>query len=84
MTGYECKIAEHPLDATVQLPGSKSITNRALVAAALADGHSVLGQALLADVRVVRRRFRAAADQEAEAKQTGEDNRMSHVDLSAV
>ena len=28
-----------PLDATVQVPGSKSITNRALVCAALAAGH---------------------------------------------
>jgi 3-phosphoshikimate 1-carboxyvinyltransferase len=38
-----------PPDATVRLPGSKSITNRALVAAALADGTSVLDGALLAD-----------------------------------
>jgi 3-phosphoshikimate 1-carboxyvinyltransferase len=35
-----------PVHATVQLPGSKSITNRALVLAALADGPSVLRQAL--------------------------------------
>lgn len=38
-----------PLDATVALPGSKSITNRALVCAALADGTSVLEGALVAD-----------------------------------
>lgn len=38
-----------PLDATVTLPGSKSITNRALVCAALADGTSVLTGALHAD-----------------------------------
>ena len=38
-----------PLNATVSLPGSKSITNRALLAAALADGTSVLEGALLAD-----------------------------------
>ena len=31
-----------PLDAVVQVPGSKSIANRALVCAALADGESVL------------------------------------------
>lgn len=31
-----------PLNATVRLPGSKSITNRALVCAALADGPSML------------------------------------------
>jgi 3-phosphoshikimate 1-carboxyvinyltransferase len=36
-------------DATVALPGSKSLTNRALVAAGLADGTSRLGGALLAD-----------------------------------
>lgn len=38
-----------PLDATVVVPGSKSITNRALVAAALAEGTSVLSGALHAD-----------------------------------
>ncbi|MBU0719332.1 MAG: 3-phosphoshikimate 1-carboxyvinyltransferase, partial [Planctomycetes bacterium] len=38
-----------PLDATITLPGSKSITNRALVAAAIADGTSLLKNVLLAD-----------------------------------
>ncbi len=38
-----------PLDATVAVPGSKSITNRALVVAALAEGRSVLEGALVAD-----------------------------------
>ena len=38
-----------PPDVTVALPGSKSITNRALVCAALADGTSVLDGALTAD-----------------------------------
>jgi 3-phosphoshikimate 1-carboxyvinyltransferase len=38
-----------PLDATVRVPGSKSITNRALVCAALADGTSELTGALQAD-----------------------------------
>lgn len=38
-----------PLDATVRLPGSKSLTNRALVCAALAEGTSVLDGALEAD-----------------------------------
>jgi len=41
--------ATRPLDATVRLPGSKSLTNRALIAAALADGHSILSGLLLAD-----------------------------------
>lgn len=38
-----------PVDATATLPGSKSITNRALVCAALADGRATLHGALDAD-----------------------------------
>lgn len=38
-----------PLDASVVVPGSKSITNRALVCAALAEGRSTLRGALRAD-----------------------------------
>jgi 3-phosphoshikimate 1-carboxyvinyltransferase len=38
-----------PLDATVRVPGSKSLTNRALVCAALADGRSQLDNVLFAD-----------------------------------
>ena len=38
-----------PLDARITPPGSKSITNRALVAAALADGRSRLSGALAAE-----------------------------------
>lgn len=38
-----------PIRAIVRLPGSKSITNRALVCAALADGDSVLHHPLRAD-----------------------------------
>jgi 3-phosphoshikimate 1-carboxyvinyltransferase len=41
--------ATGPLAADVVVPGSKSITNRALVCAALADGPSTLRGALLAD-----------------------------------
>ena len=40
---------DRPPDATVVLPGSKSITNRALVTAALADGVTRLESALFAD-----------------------------------
>ncbi|HEY3139645.1 MAG TPA: hypothetical protein VGJ86_00860, partial [Acidimicrobiales bacterium] len=36
-----------PLDARVPIPGSKSLTNRALVCAALAEGTSVLDGVLL-------------------------------------
>ena len=40
---------EVPPDASVRIPGSKSITNRALVCAALASGESTLNGALFAD-----------------------------------
>jgi len=49
MSVYRCTPASGPLDATVVLPGSKSLTNRALVAAALADGTSVLRNVLFAE-----------------------------------
>jgi len=39
--------ARGPVDAVVSLPGSKSLTNRALVLAALADGPSVVRRPLL-------------------------------------
>ncbi len=35
-----------PVSLTISLPGSKSLTNRALILAALADGPSVVGRAL--------------------------------------
>jgi len=38
-----------PIDAVVHLPGSKSMTNRALLCAALADGRSTLRGCLVAD-----------------------------------
>lgn len=41
--------ASGPLDATVRVPGSKSLTNRALVCAALAEDRSELTGALRAD-----------------------------------
>ncbi len=46
---YEVHPVEGRLDATVALPGSKSLTNRALVAASLADGVSRLDHVLFAD-----------------------------------
>lgn len=39
----------HPIDADIDVPGSKSITNRALLCAALATGTSQLDGALIAD-----------------------------------
>ena len=51
MTGATRRIAplDAPPDAVVRPPGSKSLTNRALVLAALADGPSALHGALRAD-----------------------------------
>jgi len=43
---WAAPVAERPLDATVEIPGSKSLTNRLLVLAALADGPGVLRGAL--------------------------------------
>ncbi|RPJ26656.1 MAG: 3-phosphoshikimate 1-carboxyvinyltransferase [Chloroflexi bacterium] len=39
----------HPLNATVQVPGSKSLTNRALLIASLANGTTRLTNALFSD-----------------------------------
>src|SRR5215216_553430 len=40
---------EEPPDATIRVPGSKSVTNRALIVAALADGPSRIMNPLFAD-----------------------------------
>jgi 3-phosphoshikimate 1-carboxyvinyltransferase len=39
----------HPLAATVRVPGSKSITNRALLLAAMAQGRSIIESVLISD-----------------------------------
>ncbi len=39
----------HPLNATIQLPGSKSLTNRSLLIAALAEGTTTIHNALFSD-----------------------------------
>jgi len=39
----------HPLNATVRVPGSKSLTNRALLIASLAEGKTALTNALFSD-----------------------------------
>ena len=49
MSQYEVKTINHPLDCTVDVPGSKSITNRALLMAALAKGKSVLNGVLFSN-----------------------------------
>lgn len=49
MTMKRIEPVDHPINATVTLPGSKSYTNRALIIAALADGTSTMRQALFSD-----------------------------------
>ena len=49
MSSYRFESECGPLDAVVAVPGSKSISNRALILAALADGVSVLRNVLLAE-----------------------------------
>ena len=40
---------ERPPDATIRVPGSKSVTNRALIIAALANGNSRIVNPLFSD-----------------------------------
>ncbi len=49
MTSRRIQVLRKPFDRVVRIPGSKSITNRALVCAALANGISVLTNVLFAD-----------------------------------
>ena len=49
MAVHHCRPLDKPIDARVQLPGSKSLTNRALVVAAMADGNSLLKGLLLSE-----------------------------------
>lgn len=49
MQSLEIQPVTTPIDAEVAIPGSKSITNRALLIAALADGISQLDNALMSD-----------------------------------
>ena len=49
MTTLPIHPVSHPIDGTVRVPGSKSITNRALLLAALASGTSRLEGALFSD-----------------------------------
>lgn len=46
---FEVTTAAGPIDATVELPGSKSYTNRALLIGALAAGRSIIRRALFSD-----------------------------------
>ena len=66
----EIKPLGHSVDATVRVPGSKSVTNRALVVAALAEGRSRILNPLFSDDSfwlmdaLVRLGFEVRADRE--------------------
>lgn len=45
----EIQPLDHPVDATIGIPGSKSVTNRALLVAALAEGASTIHNPLISD-----------------------------------
>ena len=45
MSQYKVKKLDHPIHCTVEVPGSKSITNRALLMAALSQGECKIGRA---------------------------------------
>lgn len=47
LSHWRAPFATSPVDATVQIPGSKSLTNRFLILAALADGPSLLRAPLI-------------------------------------
>src|SRR5271157_6212011 len=49
MTSLEIKPILHPLNATVRVPGSKSLTNRALLISSLGKGITRLTNALFSD-----------------------------------
>lgn len=46
---YQVKKSDHPVDWTVTVPGSKSITNRALLLSALSDGEVTLDGVLFSE-----------------------------------
>src|SRR3954465_15130095 len=49
MSDRQVSVVDSPFRATITPPGSKSLTNRALVMAAMADGRCTLRNALFAD-----------------------------------
>jgi 3-phosphoshikimate 1-carboxyvinyltransferase len=68
---WPAPLPREPVSAVVRLPGSKSVTNRALVLAALADGPSVVRRAL--GSRDTRLMADALSRLGAEVDATGED-----------
>ncbi|MDF5821069.1 3-phosphoshikimate 1-carboxyvinyltransferase [Corynebacterium felinum] len=79
---WSAPVAHHPVSATVTVPGSKSITNRALVLAALAHSPSTISGALLSrDTELMARALeRLGARVEFEADESHPANTRVHVD----
>ncbi|RZS87146.1 3-phosphoshikimate 1-carboxyvinyltransferase [Motilibacter rhizosphaerae] len=72
---WPAPLASGPVDAVVPVPGSKSVTNRALVLAALADGPSLLRRPLRArDTRLMAAALGALG---AGVEELGEDWRVT-------
>ncbi len=49
MSAYKVKQIKTPINSVISVPGSKSITNRALLLGALADGESILKNPLFSN-----------------------------------
>lgn len=61
---WQAPVANTPIHATVAIPGSKSITNRALILAAIADGPSTIDDALVSrDTELMMQALRALGTQ---------------------
>ncbi len=79
---WPAPVAMAPVDTVVSLPGSKSLTNRALVLAALADGPSVVRRALRSrDTLLMARALTALG---ATVDSTGDDWAVAPLDPAAV
>jgi len=72
--------APRPVDTTIQLPGSKSYTNRALLIAALASGPSRLRAALFSDDTRYMHGALTALGVQVEADETAAEYRVQGVD----
>jgi 3-phosphoshikimate 1-carboxyvinyltransferase len=84
----EMQPLDSPVDATVRVPGSKSVTNRALLIAALADGPSTIHNPLFSDDSfwlmdaLVRLGFDVYADRDAtEVRITGQGSIIPRIDI---
>lgn len=61
---WPAPVVAEPVEASVSIPGSKSITNRALILAALADGPSTIHDALISrDTELMMQALRALGTQ---------------------